>query len=348
MPSLLDPMTESAKILYIGDSGHGKTGSKASLVACGYKLRMIDTDNGFKILRSLLTDSEHYPYASYMKKKGIDPAAEGVISYIPIEVPMGMQSRSVKRGAGTINYNVLAPENSSAWNRVVSLLQKGWIDNGKDFGKITDWDPETILDFDTLSTLAELAHYWNQDMNGRLGALEDDHGRDAGAAQELIRRLMLHLTSPSVKCNVMVTTHITWTDTTRGAPQSPETLLRAEKAVDARGFPSVIGRALGPVLGKRWNDQFVVSRTGNGRNAERRIYSVPVNNTDAKHSAYVEESYPLDTGLAEIFAALRYKPYPEDFIEHVKNFKIPASSGTTSRPDINPSGFGARTGFGRK
>src|SRR5690242_978569 len=89
MPGLISPQSECAKILYIGDSGHGKTGSKAALVAMGYKVRMVDSDNGAKVLRSLLTDAEHYPYASFMKKKGIDPLEPGRISVIPIDVPVG-------------------------------------------------------------------------------------------------------------------------------------------------------------------------------------------------------------------------------------------------------------------
>jgi hypothetical protein len=346
MPSLLDQTSESAKILYVGDSGHGKTGSKAALVAIGYKLRMVDTDNGFKILRSLLTDDEHYPYASWMKKAGIDPTEPGRISYIPIDVPIDVQDRNVQRKSGNVSYSVLAPASSRAWNTVVNLLNKGWIDDGKNLGLITDWDNDTILDFDTLSSLAELAHYWNQDMNGRLGALEDDHGRDAGAAQELIRRLMLKLTSPTVRCNVIVTTHITWTDVSRGAALSPRQLMEDKKPVELRGFPSVIGRALGPVLGKRWNDQFICARDGDGRNATRRIYSVPTNNVDAKHSAWVEDSYPVETGLASIFSALQYKPVPTEFLEHVAAFN--AARSDTS-PTESPSGSKSNPfgGFGR-
>ena len=37
---------EFVKMLYVGTSGTGKTGSLASLVAAGYKLRVLDLDNG--------------------------------------------------------------------------------------------------------------------------------------------------------------------------------------------------------------------------------------------------------------------------------------------------------------
>lgn len=346
MPGLISDQTDNAKILYVGDSGHGKTGSKAALVAMGYKLRMVDSDNGAKILRALLTDADHYPYASWMKKQGIDPTEPGRISIIPIDVPMGFQDRDVKRKAGTISYSILAPASSKAWNTVANLLTREWMDEGENYGHITDWGSDTILDFETLSTLGELAQYWNQDMNGRLGVLEDDHGRDAGAAQELIRRMMLTLTNPSVKCNVIATTHITWTDVGKGAAQNPGALLHDQKPItDMRGFPSVIGRALGPLLGKRWNDQFIAMRTGSGANVERRIYSVPVNNVDAKHSAWVEDSYPIDTGMASIFAALRYQPPPVKFLQHIADFY--AERGGRATDPSNAQTKSAFGGFGR-
>jgi|SRR5579864_930571 len=327
MPSLTDPITETAKILLIGDQGHGKTGAKAALVAAGYKLRMIDTDKGFKILRSLLTDP-HYPYADYMKKAGITPD----VSFIPIDAPMGVESQTI-RG---VQWAILAPTSSSAWNTVVKLL-KEWKDGDRNLGGVADWDNDVILDFDTMSTLAELAKYWVQDMNGRLGSLNDEHGRDTGGAQEMVSRLITWITSSAVRCNVIMTSHVTWIDQTNHAAQRPEQRLREQKPVDARGFPSVIGRALSPVVGKKFNDQFIVRRTGSSASAERRIYTVPTDNTDAKNSVWLEPSYPLSTGLAEIFAALRYQDPPEDLIKAIRPDKKPDSG---IQPQRLAGGFG--------
>lgn len=339
MPSLLDPISDSAKILYLGDSGHGKTGSKAALLAAGYKLRMIDTDRGFKILRSLLTDS-HYPYAAYIKKHGIDLNEPGRISYIPIDLPIDFQNVAIKSQGRTINtYTVLAPTNARAWSTVISLL-KEWKDGEHNFGAITDWDTDVVLDFDTIATLAELAKYWIQELNNRLGALEDDHGRDIGDAQELISRLMVKLTSPSVRCNVICTTHVKMIDTQRGAALSPAMLLREKKATDPRGFPAVIGNALSPFLPKRWNDSFIAQRIGEGNDLDYRIYTVPRNNTDAKNSVWLEPSYPISTGLAEIFAALQYKSLPEDFIPSLRNPPPTAEHGSAS---VARAAYGSRS-----
>jgi hypothetical protein len=328
MPSLTDATSESAKILYIGDQGQGKTGSKAALVALGYKLRMVDTDKGFKILRSLLTN-DRYPYKKYMDRHGIVPD----ISYIPIDTPIDFETRTIKGVA----WNVLSPTSSSAWNTAVGLL-KNWNDGDRKLGSITDWDSDTVLDFDTMSTLAEMAKYWVQDMNGRLGALEDDHGRDTGGAQEMISRLCAKVTASNVHCNVIMTGHIKRIDMSAGVPQSAEARLRDKKSIDPQGFPAIIGQALGPYLGKKWNDQFIVKRTGSSSSAERRIYTVPTDNTDAKNSVWLEESYPLSTGLAEIFAALRYQEPPTDFIEEIRGGKKPGEAKTDSK--VVTGGFG--------
>ena len=51
MPSLdQHHSSKLVKVLYIGDSGTGKTGSLASLVGAGYVLKILDLDNGLDAL----------------------------------------------------------------------------------------------------------------------------------------------------------------------------------------------------------------------------------------------------------------------------------------------------------
>ena len=309
---------DPCKVLLIGDQGQGKTGAKAALIAAGYKLRMVDADRGARILRSLLTDPR-YPYMEYMKKTGVDPREPGRISVVPIDVDFDMITTYKKDSQGKMHsQDIFAPTNSKAWTQVVKLLKK-WVDpDGTDHGSIYDWGPDTILDFDTMSTLAEIAKYWCQDLNGHLGAIVDEHGRDTGGAQEMIMRLMSTITNSKVACNVIVTAHIKRVDMSNDVPQSAEQRLREKKSLELKGFPMVIGQAVSPYIGKKFNDQFIVERVGNGKNAERKIHSVPVSNTDTKNSAFVEPEYSLESGLAEIFAALRQQPYPEDLVKAIR------------------------------
>ena len=59
MPALSDHQSsQTTKMLFIGDSGSGKTGALASLAAAGYNLRILDVDNGVDILANLLRDPQ--------------------------------------------------------------------------------------------------------------------------------------------------------------------------------------------------------------------------------------------------------------------------------------------------
>lgn len=330
---------DPAKVLLIGDQGNGKTGAKAALVAAGYKLRMLDTDRGARILRSLLTDPR-YPYAEYMKKTGVDPREPGRISVVPIDVDFDIMTYPKRDPNGKTTFvDVFGPTSSTAWNKIIKTLKK-WVDpDGTDYGSMYDWGPDVILDFDTMSTMAEIAKYWVQDMNGHLGSLVDEHGRDTGGAQEMIMRMMSSVTSSKVACNVIVTAHIKRVDMSNDVPQSAEQRLREKKSIELKGFPQVIGQAVSPYIGKKFNDQFVVERSGNGKSAERKIYSVPVSNTDTKNSAFVDPEYCLECGLAEIFAALRGQPWPEDLVKTIK----PKKAANTDSPSngSKPKGFGS-------
>lgn len=52
----LSDINYKKQLLLIGDSGTGKTGALASLARDGYRLFIIDLENGSKILRDLCPD----------------------------------------------------------------------------------------------------------------------------------------------------------------------------------------------------------------------------------------------------------------------------------------------------
>ena len=55
MPSLSNHQSNLyTKCLFIGDSKSGKTGALTSLVAAGYKLRILDFDNGLDVLKQFV------------------------------------------------------------------------------------------------------------------------------------------------------------------------------------------------------------------------------------------------------------------------------------------------------
>lgn len=321
MPSILDALGGPAKILIYGKPGTGKTGAQASLVAAGYNLRIIDTDKGVRPLYSLLTDPR-YPYAKIIAARNID--LRTAVRYIPIDTKM--KSTTVRRKTPSGNYTeekLLAPSASHAWDKVIDMIDE-WKDGDMNLGPARDWGPECILSLDSFSTLATCTYYHSQALNGRLGAREEgyDYQRDIGGAQAQLRRALELLYDSSFNTNVIVISHVTWVDESKGFTDRPKAVASDDgKGVivsNPEGYPSAIGRALSPQIGKYFNDMFTVNATGSGENVRRMIYTVPRDGVMAKNSVHLEKEYPVTYGLASIFASLRGQTQPQDIIDACK------------------------------
>jgi hypothetical protein len=326
MSGILDAVNAPAKLLLIGKSGSGKTGSLAALVAAGYNLRIIDTDKGVRPLRSLLTDP-HYPYAKIIAHRNID--LNRAVRYIPIDTSMRLKTVFRKTPGGSTNTSerLLAPEHGRAWDQVIDLLDN-WKDGDLKLGSIRDWTPNDVLVLDSFSTLAMCAYYFNQSLNARLGAREEgfDYQRDVGGAQSQLRRTLELLYDSSVGCNVIVISHITWVDESKGVAERPRTVSEDGKSIplsNPDGYPSAIGRALSPQIGKYFNDMFVVRSSGSGEHVRRTISTVPQEGVLAKNSVYLNRDYPVTYGLASIFAAIRGQPQPQELINACENKVTP-------------------------
>lgn len=336
MPSITEDINSPAKILLIGKSGAGKTGSLASLVAAGYNLRIIDTDKGVRPLRSLLTDS-HYPYSAIIKARGIDLST--AVRYIPIDTSMKMRTITQKLpNDKTTTQTILAPSDARAWTRVISVLD-GWKDDDLDLGSVRTWGLNDVLVFDSFSTLAKYAYYFSQSLNSRLGARDQgyDYQRDVGEAQSQLTRLLELLYDSDITCNVVVISHITWVDESQGVASRPREATRDNPIPlsNPDGYPSAIGRALSPQMGKYFNDVFIVRSNGSGASVSRTISTVPQDGVVAKNSVYMERDYPISHGLASIFAAIRANAPPTDLIDACKpraQAPLPAGTPVVQRP----------------
>lgn len=320
---------EGKKLLLVGDSGAGKTGAKAALIAVGYKLFGIDVDKGSDILEGLLR-SDKYPYKAYMEKNSITP----FYSYVPFDIPIGLVEISMPKGKVIIP----GPTSADAFNQIYNQLQNWKSAEGQSHGNISTWKPDCVLDIDTISTLGLMAKTYSQVLNNHPGALADDFGRDSGAAQELTSSLIKILVSSSVKCNVIVTAHVTRVDTTAHIPVSPVQRLQEKKSVDARGYPFVVSRAFSTQVGKYFNNQFI-AREEYGK---RTISTVPIDNISAKSAVVdLESSYPITTGLLELFCALRFQSPPEDFLSYFNQGGSSPQPTSTASP--RPVGWPGRS-----
>jgi len=298
----LDEVTdEPVKALILGDSGAGKSGSLASLVLAGYKLHILDLDKGVAILRNLLS-SPNSPYAKYAKEHNIN------VNELVYSIPLTEKFKMVGGRA--------VPLTAQAWSKATGALEKFKIGE-LDLGNIGNWGLDTVLVIDSLTMLG-FAALWNvQALNNRLGADFSgyDWQRDVGLAQSSMERLLQLLQSNNVNCHVVVISHITFVDDSKGVAVAPSRDPEAPN-IQVRGYPSAIGRSLSQRLGRYFNNSFQVDIQGSGTGARRYIYTFPPSNILVKSSApyALKQKYSIETGLAEIFAALRGQNPPQEMI----------------------------------
>lgn len=271
----------------MGITGSGKTGALASLAAAGYQVRILDTDNQADVLKNILT----HPKSKYPKE------AVANVSYIPLT--------EIFTQAG----GKLIPTSARVWSQLAGLLDN-WQDGSTNLGKVTTWGPKDVLVFDTLTSVSTAAFNHIQAMNSRLGQGGSGFNgqRDIGGAQDLIKSLLEAIKSTSFKCNVIVNSHIVFTNENGGKP----TIKKDDKGnvteEDERfGFPKAIGRALSPSIGEYFNTMLELRMTGQGPGAKARLFTKSQGVTLCKNTSpfAVEDSYPLESGLADYFKAVR-------------------------------------------
>ena len=249
---------EPLRILYIGNSGAGKTGSLISLLRAGYNIRMLDMDRNCD---SLLELANHE-----------NPALLEKIDVISL--------RDKFRASQMTGLEVKGQP--KAYVDMLKYLEK-W-DDGSTFESL---GPETIFVLDTLTSASRAAFHWAKGMN----PTSKDPRQWYGAAQETIKTLLELLTSPDIKCHVMVLSHIDLIELPDGI---------------TKGFASSVGKALGPQIAKTFPTLLMAETRGSGKNVKRTIGTLPTALVDLKNPKpfALEDSYPLDTGLATIFEKL--------------------------------------------
>lgn len=162
------------KLLYIGDSGTGKTGSLTSLVKAGYKLRILDCDNGLDplvqfVMRDCPDKLTNVEYETRREKFKASPAGP-IISGSP-----------------------------RAFVDCLELLTK-WADGTTP----AEWGGETILVIDTFSGLSTAAFEWAKGMNPSA----KDPRQWYFMAQQALEKVIDMLTGSGFACNVIVISHI--------------------------------------------------------------------------------------------------------------------------------------------
>lgn len=178
------------KVAFIGNSGTGKTGALTSLVKAGYKLKVLDLDNGLDALR--------------MHIKAECPEKIIAVDY---------ETRRDKMKASGQGF--ILDGQPKAFVEACKLMDK-WTDESVP----ANWGEDTIFVLDSLTALGSAAFEWAKGMNP--GA--KDPRQWYFAAQQAIEATVAGLTAEVFKTNVIIISHVTyseWQDgTTRGTMSS--------------------------------------------------------------------------------------------------------------------------------
>ena len=182
---------ELVKLLALGDAKSGKTGSLVSLVAAGYRLRILNFDDLLDILANKIGE--------------ICPDKISNVDFITLKDP-------TKAGPAGVTIR----GKPSAWINAIKLLDH-WKDDDVDLGVPSEWGPDCILVVDSLSRLCDAAYDFHEAIIPR-GKGGDHDGRAVyGNAQDDVERLIGMLTSKSFRTNVIIICHGTYMDLPDGS-----------------------------------------------------------------------------------------------------------------------------------
>jgi hypothetical protein len=283
---------QSIKMLYLGHSGSGKTGSLVSLASSGHRVRILDLDNKASIIRDYVTN----PTSMYLHTRPglwteeIAKETPSRISYVTITESYNIEgARAVPKG--------------DSWHRINQQLLN-WTDGEDKPGHITKWEPNDVLVIDSFSRYCEAAFNYQLSLTGNLAKGPQVGGRGSGgndynAAYKLILDAMQLFKSAEVKCNVILICHVVFME-----PEGPQ--VTADRQL--RGFPQVYGRAMiSPMISQYFGHAIRAVSRGNGPSVRRTIMTTNDDNVELINPAplRVKQNYPLETGLAEYFRDIR-------------------------------------------
>ena len=261
---------DHTKILLLGDAKSGKTGSLVSLVSAGYKLRILDLDNLLDILKGL------------------------ILKQCPDKIN-NVEFRSIrdKYKAGA-NGSVIDGK-PRAWVDAIKMLDH-WkytdeTEGEIDLGKPALWGPDTILVIDSLSRLCDAAYDFHESIipQGKGGAFD---GRAVyGNAQDDVEKVLAMLTSKSFATNLIVIAHGTYLDLPDGTKKI---------------FPQGVGQKLSPKI-PQYFPNYIRYRNRAGKRTIQVTSDQMIDLANTRPDSLKEE-LSIETGLAEIFAALRGQP----------------------------------------
>ncbi len=189
MPSLADHHSNTyVKLLLLGDAKSGKTTSLASLVAAGYKLRILDMDNL------------------------LDPLRYRILKLCPDKIN-NVEYRSVRDQYKPSPAGTMIDGRPKAWIESIKMLNK-WAYTDEETGEVIDlgspwtWEPDCILVIDSLSRWCDAALDFHEVMTPKGKSSGEADGRAVyWNAQIDVEKQLAMLTNKKLTLNVIVICH---------------------------------------------------------------------------------------------------------------------------------------------
>ena len=291
MGKLSDMAVEnSVKLLLIGDSGAGKTGSLASLAAAGYRLHIIDLENKLTVLKNYILatcpDKLQNVYAEVVMDKFKIGDTKATVA--------GRSSNLTKLPQAVVFDG--APDIRS---RIGKLWRK-WDIDGEEV-VLSTLDPDTdIVVIDSLTALSNAIMREYLAVNNR--ADDYPNRNDYSQPQEMLRRFLELVAGPSASPNLILIAHSYQEMITKFVPDS--TGRPKEVSIPGKIYPLTIGAKLAPDIQRYFSHILEVRRAGK----ERFIHTQPTTDLELKCPLPdIEPKFPIETGLADYFQRVRGK-----------------------------------------
>lgn len=178
MPTLDNHQSDDfTKLIYIGDSSTGKTGSLVSLLQDGYKFRILDMDNGLETLKIFARQ------------------AQADLSVVEFET-FRDEYRSTSAGP-------LIKGQPKAFTNALAQMTK-WSEEPA--------DPKMIFVLDSLSAYGRAAFSWARAMN----PTAKDSRQWYFSAQQAVEDTIALITGESFKMNAILISHINYKEVSEG------------------------------------------------------------------------------------------------------------------------------------
>jgi AAA domain len=294
MPTLTNHQSnEYTKLLLEGDSGSGKSGAHASLVREDYKLRILDMDNGLEALKQVI----------------IKDCPEKLDS---------VEYRTLRDKRKASPLGPVIDGQPTAFIKALNMLDRWKYKNEDgtetDLGVPAEWGPDCILVIDSLTFLSDAAFDFREPLTPKSAQGKYDVRAVYKDSQDAIENVLALLTSESFRTNVIVVSHIKYVDNPDGTK---------------KGYPTAIGSALSPLIPRYFNSVALCQTSAGGKRTIQTVATAMIDLKNPKPFA-MAPSYPIETGLADIFKVLRKKETPVEKASPARTRPIPVPMPTST------------------